>query len=235
MPAKRSLTKGQRIELEARQAVLKQVGLGECSQLCDVFQMERVCEGLTEAFYARALGGSSSFGASLEQFLIQPLVGYLGTLNVKPRRVAGVPVRTGQRMEVVPTLGLIEAAERAQRALNAGPWSDAERSATVEALRNAWCQWIAYVASYWITEQVPKLLAAKAARKEQGRLGGTQSKQGEQRSTSTAPKIVELYERLAKTKAAHEVAGAVAVQLGMTPQWVRKVWREHSAAKKAKQ
>ena len=222
---------GRAVSTRLRAQVIKEAGLGECSQLCDAFQMERVCDYLDEAFKGARSGSKSDFHLALQKNLVEPLRRYLPTLTAPSRGIGGACTR----MEYQPTLDLIAATRSVISGLQHGPWSEAAARSAVHRLRYAWSVWISYVASYWLTVEVPRRLVEKQERREQGRLGGQASKQGSTRSTSQAAKIVEKYEKLNTTKDANQVAGAVALALGVTSTYVRRVWKKHVAANKAKQ
>jgi len=222
---------GRHLEASAMARLLASAGLGECSQLCDVWQMEHVCELLPDAFFAAQLGEKQGLTHGLRTLLIEPLYRFLPTLTV-PARKGGIG--RGRRMELAPTLELIEAAEEVIRRIESGPWDEQSAEAARHLLRYAWVSWIAYVASYWMSSEVPKLLVAKQVRREQGRLGGKASKAGTRRASANAEKIVELYEKLSKKLEPAQVAGAVAIQLSVTSTWVRRVWRRHSVAENVK-
>lgn len=224
-------TQAQRIARQAKAAVMKSAGLGECSQLCDVAEVEHVCDLVLEEFAAARLGAACrppAFIAALQQNLIAPLVRYAGTLAV-PKRSDGFGA--GRRMEAQPTAELISAAAEVQRHLADGPWAETDAKRAAQLLETAWLRWIAYVSSYWLWDRVPALLVEKQIRREQGKLGKGVPRTGEMRATSNKDAIIRLAERLAKTKAAHEVAGAVAQQLNYSPQWVRRVLKEHALQK----
>ena len=226
-----STTKGALLAAQYRESVMKTAGLGECSQLCDIFQMERVCEEYVGGAFQMARDGAySDLPDSLQDLLIAPLYRYLSTLTARGSKSA----RSGVRMEVEPTLRLIASAEAIVISIRVGPWDDDRAQAAALSLRYAWCVWIAYVASYWLTVEVPKRLAEQGVRRAHGAMGGKTPKQGFERSTARAEIIVSACEEAQKRLDPHEVAGTVANKLNVTPQWVRRVWNKH-AATKAKQ
>ena len=132
-------------------------------------------------------------------------------------------------MEVAPTLDLIASAEAVISRIRVGPWEDEHAQAATVALRCSWSLWIAYVASYWLTVEVPKRLAEQQVQRAHGAIGGKSSKQGPERSTDKFDQIVAAYKELQKRMEPHEVAGAVAIKIKVTPQWVRRVWNRHAA------
>lgn len=209
---------------------MKTAGLGECSQLCDVYQMERVCELVSGAFHMARNGSPSSLPESLKSLLIAPLRRYLFTLTARGSRRA----RSAVRMEVAPTLTLIAAAEAVISGVRVGPWGEGEAEAAAVSLRFSWAIWISYVASYWLTVEVPKRLADHQVQRAHGAIGGATPKKGPDRSTDKAFEIVETYKELQSRMEPSQVAGAVANKLKLTPQWIRKVWNKHEV-KKAKQ
>ena len=225
------VTKGARLTAKFRELAIKESGLGECSQLCDVGQMEHVCLLITEAFIAARLGIKPGLSQALKSLLIDPLQRFLPTLTVPHRKGRSY----GVRMELQPTLELIFAAEEVIHRLDAGPWDEARAIEVGVRLRYAWAIWIAYLASYWMTFEVPKRLAEQRVRRAHGAIGGKVVKQGLERSTGTADQIVASYEDMQKRMESHQVAGAVANKLDMTPQWVRRVWNKHVATKAKQQ
>lgn len=224
-------TAAARVSRALLRKVTQEPGLGECSQLCDAFQMDRVCEQIPEAFFAARAGAKTGLALALRRNLIAPLQRFLPTLTV-PRRNGRT---SGVRMELQPTLDLIAAAEEVASRIEIGPWDNNTGRAASQLLRYTWAVWIAYVASFWITMEVPRRLVEKELQREHGSLGGKTPKNGLERKTGSAATIVAKYCELAKKMEPDDVAGAVARQLGFTATWVRRVWKKHSAATKAKQ
>jgi hypothetical protein len=221
-------TKGQKLTREIRRRVLDEAGLGECLQLCDAGQMEHVCDLVPEAFISAMHGQPPGLIHGLRENLQGPLSRYVPTLTV-PRRPPGFG--SGVRMELAPTLALIDAVEEVIRRIEVGPWDDASAADAKHLLRYAWCNWIVYVASYWMWAEVPILLASKALRREHGRLGKGVPRVGVERKTDRSSEIIQAAERLAKTMAAESVAGAVARHLGVSAHWVRRVLKKEREQK----
>ena len=224
-------TKGIELSVTLREQVIKEAGLGECSQLCDALEMEHVCDLVRSAFEAARYGSKTGVSTGLQTLLIEPLQRYVPTLTVPTRK----GVRSGVRMELEPTFKLIESAEEVIHRIQVGPWSEARAEETAHLLRYAWCAWITYVASYWLTFEVPVRLVEKKVRREQGRLGGKAARSGLQRTTDKPKEIVAKYIELSKKMEARQVAGAVARQLAVTAQYVRRVWKVHLAGENTKQ
>jgi len=224
-------TKGARLTAKFRDLVTKEAGLGECSQLCDVGQMEHVCSLITEAYIAARDGIEPGLSHGLKSLLLAPLQRLLPTLTVSRRNGRS----SGIRMELQPTSELIVAVEEVIRRIDDGPWDEARATEAAHRLRYAWAIWIAYLSSYWMTFEVPKRLAELHVQRELGRIGGSTKKQGTQRSVATASKIIDQYITTQKRLEPHLVAGSVALQVGHSPQWVRTVWRKHVATKAKQQ
>lgn len=224
-------TKGALVANRLRDEVVNEPGLGECSQLCDVNQMEHVCSLVVEAFAAARHGSSSGLSRPLNTLLLEPLRRFLLTLGT-PRRKGR---NRGDRTELQPTRDLIAAAEEVIRRIDAGPWDESRAAESATRLRYAWAIWIAYIASYWMTFEVPLRLVEKEVRREQGRLGGRTPKRGTQRSTGKAAEIVAKYIDLAARMDADKVAGATARHLEVTATYVRRVWKDHYKIENTKQ
>lgn len=223
-------TKGAVLSATLRDKVIKEAGLGECSQLCDASEVEHVCDLVREAFKAAQCGSKTDLPNGLQTFLILPLQRYVSTLTIRGRK----GVRSGVRMELEPTLTLIASAEEVIRRIDVGPWTEARADESMHLLRYAWCRWVTYVASYWLTIEVPVRLVEKAARREQGRLGGTTLKRGLQRSTGKAAEIVLKYSELL-VKGNKTPAGVVARQFEVTATYVRQVWKKSLPDENTKQ
>lgn len=228
--AQKSASQRRAVTLQER--ITTEAGIGECSQLCDAFQMERVCDLVVADFAAARYGGVPSLPQSLQKNLIDPLERFLATLVV--------PGRRGRRMEEAPTEDLISAVGKTIRCLETGPWGEADAKAARHHLRYAWSIWIAYIASYWMTMEVPRGLAIAEVRREQGRKGGNAEKRGSLRSTGNASSIVAECERLAQSLHERNVASSARQNLEskglrVSVAYVRRVWKAHLSEKKTNQ
>lgn len=231
------LTKGQQLAADLRKEMLKEPGLGECLQLCEASEIDRVCDLVAEDFKVFRLGypEDARMAKALRQLLIEPIRRYEALLTVK-KRVMKLPngekvtLASGVRMEAASTAGLLSMAGKVADALEAKLSDERSAHEMTEALRHDWFVWLGYVASYWLQYKVPVHLTQTRVRQEQGRLGGKAPKDGATRSTAKAAQIIAAYVELSRRLEPKNVAGAVALKLGCTPQWVRRVWSRHEAA-----
>ena len=216
-------TKGQIVAECIKEGITLPDQQAEFTLLCDVAEVERICELVTEAFAGRRLGGGEAgFTVSLKRRLVYPLQRFMDSLAP-----ADDASHLGVRVEIQPTRELLSAIERIVDQMERGPWDVRTGELAASDLQAAWFKWIAYVASYWLWAKVPELLAQVEIRREQGRLGGKATKRGQQRRSDKKFEIVSRYGDLRRTMAPRDVAGAVARQLGCTATYVRQVWREH--------
>ena len=227
MAKRTELTRGQQALVDAKALVIKSAGLGECSQLCDVAQIEHVCELVEDELTAAAVSGLPGRGTAeaLRTLLVLPLQNYLATLRLsRLRNRAGVGV--GLRMETFPTIELIQAAENVCVRLQFGPCDRGPMREDALCLRNAWFRWAAYVASYWVTDKVPELLARTIFAASSGHGGGIAFKEGPARSSGTRAAVLAEVALLEGKVEPDQVAKQVANKVGRDVSLVHRYMRE---------
>lgn len=215
---------------------IKTAGLGECTQLCDVGEIEHVCDLVSEEF-ALARAGHAASLPSLDTKLIVSLFGYLDHLKARQEeqnrkrldelRAQGIRnprIGGGMPMEWGATVDFIEAIEGVKRALAGGPWDERTADEVSHRLRYAWFRWVAYLSSVHMWQELPKHVAAKRVKGEQALQSRKNGKRGGRRAEHNWPSILAAYDQLRPSKG-RDTAGIVAARFtssGVTPDAIRK-------------
>jgi hypothetical protein len=216
-------TKGEQLILEKLEIVSGVGGEAEFTKLCDVAELEHVCDVLRSAIE----DGASGVLDAIDERLIRPLQRYAETLALptkaqQERLKRGLSL--GRRMETQPTADLLLALDEVRARVERGPWNHTSAEATVQKLSGAWFKWIAYVASHYLWHDVPKSAAKQHASREFGREGGSARKKGQQRLSERAAKILARRAVLiAGGMEERYIAARIAEEEGITAKWVREV------------
>lgn len=215
--------------------VIKAPGFGECLRLCDVAELEHVCDLIPEAFAAAEHGHAASYGLhlSLMKNLHGPVSRFTEELEkwqdeVSKRRQdelkkrSGEPIRIGSatRIEMQPSLDFLENIEGVADHIEFGPWSEADAEACADRLRMAWYKWIACLSSYWMWSQVPRLLARPKLSKRNGGMPARDGKPGRP-ALLDWDEVLKTYRELLPNKG-RSTAAIVAKRYGCTATTVRK-------------
>lgn len=224
--------------------VIKAPGFGECSQLCDVTELEQVCDLIPEAFAAARHGHAASYRLhlSLMENLHGPVFRFTEELEkwqdeVSKRRqealekLSGKPIRSGSatRIEMQPSLDFLEHIEGVADHIEFGPWSEADAEACADRLRMAWYKWIACLSSYWMWSKVPRFLAASKLSKRNGSMPAQGGKPGRPARLDKVA-ILKAYDDIYPSKGS-AAAGIVAARFGCTAKRVREIVRNRDNKK----
>ncbi|NBD19521.1 hypothetical protein GTZ97_02380 [Aquabacterium fontiphilum] len=215
---------------------MKTPGFGECLQLCDVGELEHVCDLIPEAFTAARCGNGEAYGLhlSLRKNLHAPVLRYVEELErwqdaTSNRRrqalekLSGQPVRIArsERMEMQPSLDFLEQIERIADRIEFGPWSPEDAEDCAARLRHAWYRWIAYLSSYWMWARVPRILAGQKLSQANGKKAARDGTPGRTRLLDHDA----IYKKLCELQSTHgrAAAGIVARIFGCTARYVREI------------
>jgi len=227
---KRQRTKGEALVELTRRGVVAPGGAAEFTMLCDVAEVEHVCELLRAAFSEGRVGVISDLPDGIERLLTEPLRRYADSLEVltdKEQERVRRGLAAGRRMEAMPTAELLEAIEDVRTRVQFGPWDYTSEEQAVGMLSGAWFKWIAYAASYWMWKRMPELLAQPQISRELGRMGGQAHKNGVQRSSNRKAEILKQHAALLSAgKGPRGLAKIIGADLGVDASWVRKVVSE---------
>lgn len=218
--------------------VFKEAGFGECTRLCDVSTVQRVCgELLPGAFEwlseTHGLEGSHPLVEDLDALLIEPLIRYGQQLetaqtNFNQERDDWGLSPHGLSMELAETIDFIEVAQDVQESLRLGPWVQSDCQACAAALELAWYRWIATIATPYLTFKVPVAIArarAAPALSKSGAPPGRRPKLDAQRVFARCQELEQLIGRAG-------TAGVVAREFDCSATRVRVIWREQEAKQK---
>lgn len=216
--------------------VTREAGFGECSQLCDVGTVGRVCsELLPEAFdwarMADEASGEPSLLESLKQLMWEPLLRYAQQLEatradiVSERESAGIGGGF-VLAQLDATIEFMDVVNEVREHLRLGPWSEEDGNACSDLLERSWYKWIAHVAGSYISFAVPVSIArarSASARAKEGATPGRSPKFDQ-------AKILALYLEEAPRRG-RDAASHVAKRVGCTSAYVRALVRRSSSEK----
>jgi hypothetical protein len=215
---------------------IKSSGLGECTQLCDVGEIEHVCDLIPEEF-ALARAGQGARLSSLDTILSASLVRYLehlkerqeeqdrarrekyAAMGIDSQRIGG-----GRPMELCPTLDFLQEIENVKEALADGPWDERTADEVSHRLRYAWFRWVAYLSSVHMWQNLPRHVAAKKVKDEQASQSRENAKKGGRKPTHDWPGIFAAYDQLWPEKG-RDTAAIVAARFsgtGVTADAIRR-------------
>ncbi len=123
--------------------VFKEPGFGECTQLCDVGTVERVCEMVPEAFEVAGLGHEPGLLPSLRFNLYEPLFRFAQESErwAQEKRAERVSGGLGENFivqELEATVLFMDQLDEIFEALQQGPWSDEDALQCESMLRSSW-------------------------------------------------------------------------------------------------
>lgn len=187
---------------------IKSSGLGECTQLCDVGEIEHVCDLIPEEF-ALARAGQAARLSGLDTILSASLIRYIGHLKerqeeqnrkrceeLKAQGVVNPRIGGGRPMELQPTLDFLQEIENVKEALADGPWDERTADEVSHRLRYAWFRWVAYLSSVHMWQELPKHVAAKKVKREQALQSKANGQKGGRDLKYDWPRILAVYDQL---------------------------------------
>lgn len=218
--------------------VFREVGFGECTQLCDVSQVQRVCgELLPDAFdwlnTRHGIAGEHQLLKSLQDLLWEPLLRYAEQLeksqaDFRERRLASGLGGNGGSQELQSTLEFMESIEDVREWLRLGPWSDEDGAACAAILELAWYKWIATIATAHLAYKVPVAIARARAAPALSKGGAPPGRPPDLDKDRIFKRCQEMERLLGRSGA----AGAVAKEFDCSATRVREVRREYEAKQK---
>lgn len=222
------------------QKYIKQPGFAECTQLCDVGFLERVCSELVPgAFFDAAYRAANRLPVAVEavtpyrEMLLEPLMRYLEELGREhaalirdrsKRGLGGVPtlqhgVATDEFIDV-----LIELIEQ----LENGPWDDDAATAIAQDLRFAWYKWIACVACAHMYDTIPNTVARAHRNLAKGNKEGASGRPVKEGASHKD--VVNAYRRHFPARG-RDTASYIAEIYGITSAWVRRLVKKDDEKK----
>jgi hypothetical protein len=215
---------------------IKSSGLGECTQLCDVGEIESICDQVPEEFALAREGYPTRMGR-FDTHLIPALIRYLEHLKERQEEqdrarreeyaamgIDGQSIRGGRPMELHPTLDFIREIENVKGALADGPWDERTADEVSHRLRYAWFRWVAYLSSVHMWQNLPRHVAAKKVKGEQASQSRANAKKGGRKPKHDWPGIFAAYDQLWPEKG-RDTAAIVAARFsgtGVTADAIRR-------------